>query len=171
MDYQPEDGPVVRFIPLQDKRRVIQFLVEYGYADYSYDLLDSRLSRVEDESLLAKGYEVTEMGKEQRIQALHKYQEEMLFDWYELKDIKRRLIKGHELSKIIHDYSASVQSMLLTAVPEDRSVAYVVDHVLTKLYDFNYEKMYIHNRRHLENIYKTTDENRRKYILKVLAKQ
>jgi hypothetical protein len=170
-DYQPEDGPVVQFIPLQDKRRVIQFLVEYGYADYSYDLLDSRLSRVEDESLLAKGYEVTEMEKEQRTQVLHKYQEEMLFDWYELKDIKRRVIKGHELSKIIHDYSATVQSMLLTAVPEDRSVAYVVDHVLTKLYDFNYEKMYIHNRRHLENIYKNADENRRKYILDVLANQ
>jgi len=170
-DYQPEEGPVVRFIPLQDKGRVIQFLVENGYADYSYDLLDPRLSGVEDETLLAKGHAVTEMGKEQRIQALHTYREAMLFDWYELKDIKRRVSKGHELSKIIHDYSATVQSMLLKAVPEDRRVAYVVDHVLTKLYDFNYEKMYIHNRRHLENIYKNADENRRKYILRVLAGQ
>jgi hypothetical protein len=93
----------------------------------------------------------------------------MLFDWYELKDIKRRMTKGHALTQIMRDYSATVQSMLLTAVPEDRSVAYVVDHVLTKLYDFNYEKMYVHNRRHLENVYKSADKNRRKYILKVLT--
>ncbi len=93
----------------------------------------------------------------------------MLSDWYELNDIKRRVSKGHPLAEIITTYSATVQSMLLTSVPYDKNVAYVVEHVLTRLYDFNYEKMYLHNRRHLEHIYEKADEKKQKYILQVLT--
>ena len=168
-EYQPEDGPVVKFIPLQEKERVVQFLVENGYAVYSYDLLEARLSRVEDETLLAKGHDVTAMAKEERIQALAKYHEEMLFEWSELKEIQRKVGKGYALTEIIPEYSATVKSMLLTAVPHDKNVAYVVEHVLTRLYDVNYEKMSTHNRRHLERIYEQADEKKQKYILQVLG--
>jgi hypothetical protein len=168
-DYQPENGPVVQFIPLQDKDKVIQFLVENGYADYSYHLIGSRLSRVEDETLLSKEHDVTEMGKEQRVQALYTYQEDMLPEWYDLKDIQRNVSKGHELTEIIQGYSATVKSMLLAAGQQDKDVTNVVEHILTRLYDFNYEKMYTHNRRHLERIYEKADESKRKYILYTLT--
>jgi hypothetical protein len=170
-DYQPEDGPVVQFIPLHDKERIIQFLVENRYADYSYDLLESRLSRLEDETFLCKEYDITQIGKEQQIQALHTYRESMLPEWYDLKEIKRKISKGHALAEIIQDYSADVKSMFLTPISENQDDSYVVEHLLTRLYDLDYEKMYTHNRRHLENIYKKAGENKQKYILHVLARQ
>jgi hypothetical protein len=167
-DYQPEDGPVVQFIPLQEKERVVQFLIENHYAAYSNDLFEQRLSRVEDETLLSKGLDVTEMGKEQRIQALFTHREDMLPEWYELKDVARKVGKGHEIAEIIPEYSATVKSMLLKAVSQDKDVARVVDHLLTRLYDFDYEKMYTYNRRHLERIYEKADQNKQKYIRQVL---
>lgn len=169
--YTPEDGPTVKFIPLQDKERVIQFLVDYGYADYSYELLEDRLSGLEDETLLKKGHNVTEIEREQRLQALHQYREEMLPEWHELKDLKRKVTKGHELAEIIQDFSANVKSMLLAPVPESKDDAYVVEHLLTRLYDFDYEKMYTYNRRHLERLYEQADANTQQYILNVLAKR
>lgn len=169
-DYQPEDGPVVQFIPFQDKQRVIDFLVDHFYADYSDDLIESRLARIEDETLLSKGHDVVAMDKQQQIQALPQYQDAMLFAWYELKELQRRLTKGHALRDIIPEYSPETQSMLLVPMSSDPSTAEVVEHVLTRLYDFDYEKMFIHNRRHLERLYLRSDANKQKYILYVLAK-
>jgi hypothetical protein len=168
-DYQPEDGPVVQFIPLQEKERIVQFLIENRYAAYSNDVFEQRLSRVEDETLLSKGLDVTEMGKEQRIQALFTHRKDMLPEWYELKDVARKVGKGHEIAEIIPEYSATVKSMLLTTVSPDKDVARVVDHLLTRLYDFDYETMYTHNRRHLERIYEKADQNKQKYIRQVLS--
>ncbi len=169
-DYQPEDGPAVQFIPLQDKQHVINFLVNHFYVDYSADLIESRLARIEDETLLSKGHDVVVMSKQQRIQTLHQYQDTMLVTWYELKELQRRLTKGHALRDVIPEYSPETQSMLLVPMSSDPSTAEVVEHVLTRLYDFDYEKMFIHNRRHLERLYLRSDANKQKYILQVLAK-
>ncbi len=164
-DYHPEDGPTVQFIPLQEKQRVIDFLVEYSYAEYAEQSLEFRLSRLEDETLLSKGHDVTEMEKEQQVQLVHDYRDHMLFEWYELKEIKRKLTKGHALQDVIKEYSPTTQSMLLVAELDDESTAEVIKHLITRLFDYDYEKMYAHNRRHLENIYKNSDENKQKYIL------
>lgn len=169
-DYQPEDGPAVQFIPLQDKKQVIEFLADHFYADYSADLIECRLARIEDETLLSKGHDVTAMDKQQQIQALNQYQDSMLFVWYELKELKRRLTKGHPLHQIIHEYSPETRSMLLATMTNDPSTAEVVEHVLTRLYDYDYEKMFMHNRRHLERLYLRSDANKQKYILRILTK-
>lgn len=166
--YRPEDGPTVKFIPLQDKERVIRFLVEHSYAAYSCDLLEPRLSRLEDETLLKNDHDVTDLEREQRLQLLHTYRERMLFEWYELKEIKRKVMKGHTLSDVIHNYSASVQGMLLVSKTTDEDTTEVVEHLLTRLHEYDYEKMYTFNRRHLERLYERADENKQKYIVKVL---
>ncbi len=167
-DYHPEDGPAVQFIPLQDKERIIGFLVDYRYADYSYELLESCLSRIEDETLLREGHDVTKLEKEQRAQLLHKYREQMLFEWYELKEIKRKVSKGHTLKEIIGNYSAGVQSMFLVSTAHDADTSKVVEYLLTKLFSYDYEKMFTYNRRRLERLYERADENKQKYILKEL---
>ena len=170
-DYHPEDGPTVQFLRLQDKEDIIRFFVEHTYADYTYTLLEPGLSRLEDETLLSKGYDVTEMGKEQKIQALYTSRESMLPVWYEFKELKRQVTKGHQFSEIVRKYSAEVQSMLLMPGAVDKSTSDVVEHVLTRLCDVAYEKMYAYNRRHLEQVYISADENKRKYILQVLTGQ
>ena len=164
-DYQPEDGPTVQFIRLQDKQEVIDFLVAHNYAEYDDDLLEGRLSRLEDETLLLKGHDVTNLEKEQQVQLVHDYRDNMLFEWYELKEIKRKLTKGHELKDVIKAYSASTQSMLLVSNVYDDSVKEVAEHLITRLFDYDYEKMYRYNRRHLENIYKNAEDNKKKYIV------
>lgn len=169
-DYQPEDGPVVQFIPLQEKQRVIEFLVNHFYVDYLSALIECRLARVEDETLLSKGHDVVAMDKQQQIQALLQYQDAMLPAWYELKELQRRLTKGHALRAIIPEYSPETQSMLLVSMTSDPSAAEVVEYVLTRLHDVDYEKMFMHNRRHLERLYLRSDANKQKYILHVLAK-
>jgi hypothetical protein len=170
-EYQPDDGPLVQFIPLQEKERVVRFLLEYGYAVYDYALMEARLTRLEDETLLAKGHAVTEMGREQRLQALAQYADAMLFEWYELKDIQRRVEKGYGLPEVLPEFSATTKSMLLTARDfQDDDVTYVVEHLLTRLYDGNYEKMYMYNRRHLERLYEQAESKKQQYILAVLTK-
>jgi hypothetical protein len=166
----PEDGPTVKFIPLQDRERVIKFLVDHGYADYSYDLLEQRLSRLEDETLLQQGCDVTEIRKEQRLQAFHHYQADMLPEWHELKDLKRKITKGHAFPDILRNYSANLKGMLLASVANHEDDSYVVNHLLTRLYDFNYEMMYTYNKRHLERLYQQADDNKRKYISHVIMK-
>lgn len=168
-DYHPEDGPLVTFIPLQDKARVISFLVEYGYADYSYELLESALTRLEDETLLSKGHDVTEMEKQQRAQMLHQHREAMLFEWYELKDLKRSVSKGHQFKDVVKDCTAHAQSMLLISRAAAQSASDVLKHVLTRLNGYGYEKMLSHNKRHLERLYTHADRNKQKYILHVLT--
>jgi hypothetical protein len=168
-DYQPEDGPAVQFIPLQDKKRVIDFLVEHFYADYAAELIEQRLARLEDETLLSKGHDVVALDRQQQIQALSQYQDSMLFSWYELKELKRRLTKGHPLHQIIPEYSPETRSMLLVSMTKDPGAAEVVEHVLTRLYDYDYEKMFTHNRRHLERLYLRSDAHKQQYILRVLT--
>ncbi len=164
-DYQPEDGPAVQFIRLQDKQEVVNFLVQRGYADYDENLLEARLERLEDETLLLKGHDITNLEKEQQVHFVHENRENMLFEWYELKELKRKLTKGHTLNDVITAYSATTQSMLLTSNVYDDSVKEVAEHVITRLFEYDYEKLYRYNRRHLENIYKNADDNKKKYIV------
>lgn len=168
-DNHPEDGPVVKFIPLQEKNKVINFLVNNGYAKYSYELLESRLSRAEDETLLSKGYDVAEMGKEQKTHTLHKHNVEMLPEWYELKDLKRKVSKGHKFPDILEGYSVNVKCMLLMPLQDNETDAYVVEHLLTLFDPQNYERMFHHNIYDLKKLYAGSDKNRQKYIARVSA--
>lgn len=178
-DSPPNDGPSVQFIAFSDKERVIRFLVENGYADYTQQLLEARLIRVEDETLLSKGLDVVAMGKEDRIKWLHQYRDEMLFGWYELKEIVRNLNKGHQLSEIIQQYSADAKALLLTPIQDLGSQLLssmqggddgtrIVERVLTMLVDMDYEKMATYNRRKLETIYAQADAPKRIYLESII---
>jgi hypothetical protein len=169
-DNQPEDGPLVTFVPFQDKARVVNFLVDYGYAEYSYGLLEPALNRIEDETLLQKGHDVAAMDKQQRIQVLHQYKDEMIFAWYELKDLKRSVMKGHNFEDVARTCSAEVQSLLLSSIATNSSASHVVEHVLTRLSDYQYEKMLSYNRRHLERLYTHSDRNKQHYIISEVTK-
>ncbi len=168
-DYHAEDGPLVQFISFQDKQRVIEFLRKYWYADFSVDLLEPALTRMEDETMLSKGHDVTQMDRQQRAKTLHQYQDTMLPAWYELNDVKRKLAKGHDMFSVISASSADVQSMLLTATAQDDSTIDVVEYVITRLDEFRHEKMFQYNRRHLERQYPLFDPNKQKYLLNVLS--
>ena len=170
-DDQPEDGPLVTFIPFQDKVRVVNFLVDYGYADYSYELLEPALNRIEDETLLQKGHDVSGMVTQQRIQVLHQYKDAMIFAWYELKDLKRSVTKGHDFQDVVRKCSAEVQSLLLSSRTSDSSTSHVVEHVLTRLNEYQYEKMLAYNRRHLERLYMGSDQNKQHYIISEVTKK
>ena len=168
-EYHPEDGPLVQFISFQEKASVIEFLRKYWYADFAVELLEPALTRMEDETLLSKGHDVTQMTAQQRAQALHQYQETMLPAWYELNDIKRKLAKGHELASVIAACSPETQSMLLTSTAQDESTIDVVEYVITRLDEFRHEKMFLYNRRHLERQYPLFDPNKQKYLVQVLS--
>ncbi|MCP4353206.1 MAG: hypothetical protein GY795_47755 [Desulfobacterales bacterium] len=167
--YSPEDGPVVKFIPIQDKSMVINFLLKNRYAEFSYELLESRLSRMEDETLLSKGHDITGMGREQKAGALHKYHKEMLPEWYELNDLKRKVSKGHNFLYTLGVYSESVKAMLLAPVYNNKTDMYVAEYLLSIFDPRNYERMFRHNTCDLKKLYADADENRQKYIAQVIA--
>ncbi|GAK49751.1 hypothetical protein U14_00975 [Candidatus Moduliflexus flocculans] len=169
-EYHPEDGPLVQFISFQEKLRIIEFLRKYWYADFSVDLLEPALIRIEDETMLSKGHDVTQMTPQQRAQALYQYRETMLPAWYELNDVKRKLTKGHELATVVAACSPETQSMLLTSATQDDNATDVVEYVITRLDEFRHEKMFLHNRRHLERQYPLFDANKQKYIVQVLSR-
>ncbi len=83
---------------------------------------------------------------------LYQYQDTMLVTWYELKELQRRLTKGHALRDVIPEYSPETQSMLLVPMSSDPSTA-VVEHVLTRLMTLTMKKCSFINRRHLERLY------------------
>jgi hypothetical protein len=134
-------------------------------------LLEQRLSRLEDLALLRTGIDVVDIGKEQRTQELHQCRDMMLPEWYELKELKRNVTKGHLFSEIVQKVSPDTQSMLLACVPGNHDTEYVVEHLITRLYDYDYEKMYTYNKRHLDRLYDKADEQTRNYILHVLSER
>lgn len=168
-DYQPDDGPAVSFIPFHAKDRIIQFLSEHGYAAFSDDLLEPRLTRLEDAALLRHGYDVVTLGREQRIQALQQCRDSMLPEWSELKELKRNVTKGYEFSASVRTLSPEAQSLLLKSLPTTADAAGVVGHVLTWLSDYDYEAMYTYNTRHLNRLYERADDPTRNYIAHVLS--
>ena len=168
-DYHPEDGPLVTFIPFHDKARVIDFLLSARYAEYAYELLEPALSRMEDETLLSKGHDVMELNRQRRLQALSQYRDAMLPAWSELKNLKRQVSKGHAFTEVIQECSPDVRSMLLSPVPDGPGTVNVVEHTLTRLCDYLYEKMLRHNRRYLEGLFANADRHKQRYILKVLS--
>ena len=169
-EFHPEDGPAVQFIPLQEPERAIRFLTEYGYADYAFDLLEARLTRLEEETLLSKGHDVVQMDRQQRQQAVYQYRDAMLPEWAELQAIKRNVTKGYAFRDIAQQVSAAAQSLLLTpAANVAKSTADVVQHTLTRFNDYCYETMLTHNRRHLERLYLRVEPNKQQYIIDVLS--
>lgn len=169
-EYHPEDGPSVQFIPFQETLRVIQFLRQYWYADFSRELLEPALTRIEDETLLSKGHDVTQMDRQQRAKALHQYQETMLPQWSELNAVKRNITKGHAFDDAAAACSPDVQAMLLTSTTNDAGMTDVVEYAITRLDETRYEKMFLYNRRHLERQYPLCDTNKQKYILDALTR-
>ena len=168
-DHPPEDGPLVTFIPFHEKVRVIDFLISGHYAEYSYDLLETALSRMEDETLLLKGHDVTELDRQRRLQALSQYRDAMLPEWTELKNIKRQVSKGHAFEEVIQDCSPEVKTMLLSPLPDGPGTIKVVEYAITRLCEYLYEKMLRYNRRHLERLFAKADQRKQRYILKVLS--
>ncbi len=168
-DSHPEDGPLVSFIPFHDKAGAIDFLLSARYAKYSYEFLEAALSRMEDETLLSKGHDVTELDRQRRLQALSQYRNAMLPEWSELKNLKRQVSKGHAFEEVIQACSPDVKGMLLSPVPDGPGTVNVVEYTLTCLCDVLYEKMLRHNRRDLEGLFAKADRCKQRYILKVLS--
>lgn len=168
-DCRPEDGPLVRFIPLSDRDRVLDFLVSHPCASYSAELLETRLARLEDETLIENGHDVTSMSKQVKARALNEIRDKMPPEWSELMDIKRKIAVGHNFSNIVGGYSTSARSMLLEPARGNGDAYLVVEHLLTKLFPCDYEKMHFHNMEGLSKIFREASENKRKYIGYILG--
>lgn len=169
-DYKPEDGPAVKFIHMQATEDVLDFLIDSEYATYSDDLIDSRITRLEEERLVDGGYDVTAISREEKTKALHDYSVDMPEEWSALRALKRKIGIGYKFDEVIDSYPATVRAMLLEPVRGDGGDEYLaVEHLLTKLFPRDYEKMYFHNMEDLMKIFQSGNERKRKYIGHVLS--
>ncbi len=171
---RPEDGPTVRFIPLQDGERVTAFLTAQGLADYSVEKLEQALSRIEDLRLLELGYDVVRMAESQHLEAIDKHQHEMPESWHILLGIKKDLAKGYSISGRMSSAPPAIREILLRPTNlggrSGGHLLHVVTALLTKLDPHDYQTMLGHNIQDLELLYERTECARtRHYIIQTLT--
>ena len=167
--YKPKAGPTVEFLQVSSSK-VVDFLIDNGYAVLSQEQIDPRLNRLEDQKLLELGLSVANMSSEQRQSFLHQHRDEMPNDWYELRNLQRQINLGHDFRLVVDKLGKEQRKMLLVPAEQDEPTTRIVNGLLTKLWPLDYEKMYQHNLRDLEHIFENLHEEPRTqdYIVKVL---
>ncbi|MFH0924997.1 MAG: DUF6638 family protein [bacterium] len=168
-DYKPKDGPLVAFININSTEQVVEFLIRNRYAKFSADLIESRLSRIEDLFLLEMGHDLIKFDYEDRQKALSQYSYKMPQRWTELMDIKRGIALGYLFDSLMEKTPTEIKIMLLRCVNEGSGYRPVVENLLTKLWTKDFERMYKFNIKDLEEIFESCDCERTKdYIVKIL---
>ncbi|MGA1869945.1 MAG: DUF6638 family protein [bacterium] len=167
--YTPKAGPVTKFIPLEATEKIIDFLIKNNYAGYSYNLIEQRLTRIEDNHLLANNYDVAHLTEEERTQRVSENIEKMPKSWHELRALKRDVESGYSFERAIKRAHTDVKKVLLTPLPHKEDTAHIVAHLLTRLFPLDYENMYEHNKRDLEYIFNDSERNIQDYIVKILT--
>jgi hypothetical protein len=162
----PEGGPRVDYIPIDSKSDVIDFLIEEGYTTLSQELLATRLYRIEDITLLGNGYDVAKLSQEERALALSRCK--MSQDWKELFMITKRMASGYSFESATENAKPDVKAILLETKQQKKPIHAVVENLLTRLWSYDYEKMFEHNLRDLEHVFERSDKMTQDYILNVL---
>jgi hypothetical protein len=166
--FLPEDGPLVKFVKIDDTAQVVDFLVKHGYAEYDGGLIEPRLTRLEDESLLDFGLDVANLSEEQRQQSLVQYKGNMAEEWKYLGELERNLTKGYELPELLKEAPPGAKKILLSAKKDGHSVTFLVENFLTKLWPLDFKKMSQYNPRDLEHAFENSSKPRQDYIIKVV---
>lgn len=167
---QPSDGPSVRFFPMNDPA-VIDFLVQEGYAQFSPALIDQRLTRIEDLTMIEARCDITTMSDPEKQRALHDLVQQLPQEWHELKGLKTRFAKGID-SKARESYAAlsvTAQASLLEVAADDTHCPHhITQNLLTKLWPHDYEQMLLHNTRDLEHTFDHASPQHQEYIISIL---
>lgn len=163
----PMKSPSVEYISLNETKKVIDFLVENKYTKFNYELIDPRLTELEDKALLDNKYDITKISPEQRTNYFEKLKEKKIIpgEWYLLRDIKKKIGVGYEFNKIIKESDVSVQCMLLQPQQEGQ-MGHIVSNLLTKLWMGDYIALYEHNQRDLEHVFDSANKITKNYIIK-----
>ncbi len=164
----PESDPKVVFIPMNDVKAVVNFLLKNHLVIQSDTLIDQKLTAIEDNVLLDMGIRVSEISYEERTRKLSNRMSHMPPLWSELIDIKRKYARGKTLISI--DCSHEARGQLLMPSAPDNTLNEIVCHLLTRLFPYNYEWMLRYNHRDLEKYFEQSNELVQEYLLKTLEK-
>jgi hypothetical protein len=168
---KPKSGPKVQFISLSDTEDVIEYLITNNLAVFDEKLIQKRLSRLEDLALaeMVTGSELPPAYQRDRLLDQHK--DELPTEWSDLRQMQREMIKGHDFNKLVLKASPEIQTMLLQpAQQQDDMHIGIVGHLLTKLWQYDYEAMRQYNPRDLEHAFEAADDKVKQYILSELKK-
>jgi len=164
-DGEPIDcGASVKFIHVSDLENVLKFLLQSGLAAYSPDLLERRLSRLEDLALLEEGLDVAEMTYEKRQNILNEQGRKHQASWYELCTIRLKVETGSAFEEAVKEASPLTRCMLLKGVGGSCAPEIVVENLLTRLWPHDYERMLVCNVNGLEEIFNQGAGRLKKYI-------
>jgi len=168
---KPQSGPLVDFIPINSTDKVVDFLVDKGYAKFSEELIQPRLARLEDLGLLKLGYFVHNISNEQRTRILNEEKQKVrTHEWVELNDIQKASVKGYNFESLVDKASPVIRAILLEPATADQYHVPVVANLLTGLWPWDLRAMYKHNRGDLEILFDSADEKMQDYIAHVLKR-
>jgi hypothetical protein len=170
-NHEPIDAPAATFLSLSDTERVVDFLLENGHAVFAEELVESRLTQLENEALAASGRLRDGMGEDARRQALAELGDAMPEGWKALLEIKRRTALGHAFQTVLRKQKTQVRSMLMQATEGEGRPAKVVKNLLTKLWPWDYAMTYRFNRHDLERIFEEAPPWKQDHIVRVLRRE
>ncbi|OLD16047.1 MAG: hypothetical protein AUI91_14940 [Acidobacteria bacterium 13_1_40CM_3_56_11] len=160
-------GKSFTHIPLGSIEAVVGFLLKRNYASLQPSLVEQRICRIEELTLLDCGFDVVRMSLEQRCIALNDCQKPAL--WQELTGVEKHLRRGNDFRNIAEHLTPSAQAALLVA-NEEKIVAPVTSALLHVLCPFRYEETFKSHPAIIETDLQTASPIRQDYIVDVLKK-
>jgi hypothetical protein len=158
------ESDMITRIPLSAAGPLLGFLLSNGYASFSADLIDARITRLEDEYLLSQRVPVADASYEERCRALESFRGGLPPLVLKLMHLKRAMrFSGSDFDSLISTQESEVRTALLRPACTG-SACHVVSRLLTKLFPYDYETMLSCNTADLNECLTDADENKRKYI-------
>jgi len=153
-------GEEVSLVDLHDES-LIDILHKYKFLGYNSELVDQRIEEMEDEVLLASGFDVVSMKPWERKSQILVCVKKLPESWHELRDVSALLnhTRG-DISGILEDksYTTKLKLSEATAKPE------IVNHMLAELDPTDPIRVYEFNRRKLVTEFPNMPANRQRYI-------
>ncbi|MGV8086111.1 MAG: DUF6638 family protein [Candidatus Woesearchaeota archaeon] len=160
--------PNIDFISSNKPFNVIEFLLARNMVEYSTDKIPFLLERIEDMTLLKRGYSVSKLYDEERerILALDAPSD----DWKKVRKIQAQMDVGYNSLNNIMDkhIPAYIHANLLQASTNNANVNKVVSNLLCNFTFLNFEDMYKWNKKMLEETFEESNREIKEYIINKL---
>ena len=158
-------GPDVEAIPLQSRDRIVNFLVRRNCVEFAPELVELRMSQLEDLQLASSGYDLRKFSDVERRQVLAQHHDDLPESWNRLMELKRRLDTGRTFDELTDHADDEIRAMLLRSKEDSSDPREIVESLLSTLWPHDYGRMYRYNTVDLEILFERAEEWQRKYVL------
>ena len=163
-DHRIENTAFVSYLHLEEKGKIIEFLLHNEFVEYDQGLVSRRLQELENLTLAQLGVEVNALSPPQHQQAMAKWESNMPSLHRQLVILNRELKLGNNLKTLMVHADAQMRAMLLKPRDETDVPVAVISHLLSKWWAHDVPRLYFYNKKGLLEQYQQAEAGVKAYI-------